>query len=211
MAERDIAYLLNAKAPYFAEIERRYGAYTAEEVTAEFREGLEDFFSGHGHFPEAVAMHAEENILPIGLLYLSLKKRTDPDSAYALVRDVMEQNCRRERERIQQRIREAGTAEFFREWEENCRSAYGAENGFSCVFHRATEEEVRLEVRKCLYLEMLEEMGCPELTRIFCDSDWFEMGDLEEVTFERKGTIAYGSEECDFLLKVREEGEEKQR
>ena len=200
---RDTEYCINNKAPYFEEIERRLGEEMAESIKAECRYSLDGFFEKHGHFEEAKAIHAEENILPIGYIYLALKKRIGSE-AYGLVRDVMRNNCLRTRDALNREIEEKGTAQFFADWEKGCRESFGKENGYTCDFHKAGENGVSLEVYHCLYYEMLTEMGCPEVTRIFCDSDDFEMGDLEKVVFRRNGTLAYGNSMCDFKLMTRE-------
>ena len=201
---RDTDYCIDNKHPYFEAIRERYGEKFAEAIELECRGSLNRYFGEHGHLPEAKAMHAEENILPIGFIYLALKERIGT-AAYDLVREVMRGNCLKVKEANDREIERIGREQFFRNWEKTCRESFGEENGYRCVFHEATENEVRLEVMHCLYLEMLTEMGCPEVAKIFCDSDDFEMGDLAEVVFERKGTLAYGRDMCDFCLRKREQ------
>jgi hypothetical protein len=47
----------------------------------------------------------------------------------------------------------------------------------------------------------MTELGCPELTKIFCENDERVYGNLPGLKFERTGTLGKGAKRCDFYLR----------
>lgn len=58
-----------------------------------------------------------------------------------------------------------------------------------------------MDVISCPYNNYFTELGCPELTKIFCESDNRIYGVLTGVIFERAGTIGMGAKRCDFYIR----------
>lgn len=58
------------------------------------------------------------------------------------------------------------------------------------------------DTTRCLYLETLNAYGAPELTPAFCNvDDVLGAVMFPEVIFERSGTLARGSDRCDFCYR----------
>lgn len=53
-------------------------------------------------------------------------------------------------------------------------------------------------IRKCLWHTACAEYGCPELCRLFCDSDDVTYGGLKKLGFTRTKTLGHGDDCCDF-------------
>lgn len=53
-------------------------------------------------------------------------------------------------------------------------------------------------MKKCLWHTACAENGCAELCRLFCDVDDVTYGGLSKLRFERKSTLGYGADCCDF-------------
>ena len=53
-------------------------------------------------------------------------------------------------------------------------------------------------IKKCLWHTACAEHGCPELCRLFCDSDNVTYGGLRKLGFTRTKTLGYGGDCCDF-------------
>ena len=51
------------------------------------------------------------------------------------------------------------------------------------------------------FCRYLTELGCPEITKIFCENDERIYGNLPGLKFERKGTLGKGAEKCDFCIR----------
>ncbi|HOF00627.1 MAG TPA: L-2-amino-thiazoline-4-carboxylic acid hydrolase [Spirochaetota bacterium] len=60
------------------------------------------------------------------------------------------------------------------------------------------KESLVFDITKCLYKDLCDFYKCPELCMMFCDGDWLAFGDMEKLKFERKYTLGYGDELCDF-------------
>lgn len=61
-------------------------------------------------------------------------------------------------------------------------------------------------MKRCIVSDFMEEAGTPELTRIFCDSDFeFLPKTFPELEFSRgdspENTLGYGKDRCEFLFK----------
>lgn len=59
---------------------------------------------------------------------------------------------------------------------------------------------VRYNITKCLWYDACKENDCPELCKIFCDTDNVIYGSMKKVKFMRKGTLGIGNECCDFCF-----------
>ena len=55
-----------------------------------------------------------------------------------------------------------------------------------------------ITINKCLWHTACTENGCPELCRLFCDSDNVTYGGLKKLGFTRTNTLGYGGSCCDF-------------
>ena len=56
------------------------------------------------------------------------------------------------------------------------------------------------DITKCLYKDLCDFYKCPELCTMFCDGDWVVFGDMIKMKFERKYTLGYGDDVCDFTF-----------
>ena len=61
--------------------------------------------------------------------------------------------------------------------------------------------EYRMDIVSCPYWRYMTDLGCPELTKIFCDNDERVYGNLPGLKFERTGTLGKGAKRCDFYLR----------
>ena len=60
-------------------------------------------------------------------------------------------------------------------------------------------KEIHFDIVCCIYKEMCEKYHCPELCRVFCQSDITAFaGYRPKIRFERSGTIGEGANCCDF-------------
>ena len=84
---------------------------------------------------------------------------------------------------------------------ERAKKLFGAGNGFQNVFYPKKKGEYRMDITSCPYCRTFTELGCPELTKIFCENDERIYGRLPGLKFERTGTLGKGAERCDFCLR----------
>ena len=71
--------------------------------------------------------------------------------------------------------------------------------GWETEWVRCDGEEIHFNLRRCIYVEMTTELGCPELCPVFCKNDDVAFSGYEpKIYFHRSGTLANGDECCDF-------------
>ena len=90
---------------------------------------------------------------------------------------------------------------FIRFWNPMTKKIFGPGNGFKNIFYPKKKGEYRMDVISCPYYRYFGELGCPELTKIYCENDERIYGNLPGITFMRMGTLGKGAERCDFLLR----------
>ena len=80
---------------------------------------------------------------------------------------------------------------------------FGKKGGFENRFVFYNGREAGFDIISCPYCKYLAELGCPELTANFCNSDLYAYGDLSEIEFSRTQTLGTGGEKCDFVMRRR--------
>ena len=57
-----------------------------------------------------------------------------------------------------------------------------------------------MDILKCPYCKYCLELGCPELTPLFCENDDYVYGNVSGLRFTRTQTLGKGGDRCDFLM-----------
>ena len=57
---------------------------------------------------------------------------------------------------------------------------------------------LKMDMTACPYCRFATLFGCPELTPVFCESDFATYGDLPGIRFLRTQTLGTGGDRCDF-------------
>jgi len=90
---------------------------------------------------------------------------------------------------------------FVRVWDPLTRKIFGSSCGFKNTFYPKEKGAYRMDVTVCPYFRYFTELGCPELTKIFCENDERIYGNLPGIEFTRTGTLGKGAERCDFYIR----------
>lgn len=90
---------------------------------------------------------------------------------------------------------------FVRMWDPLTKRLFGKSRGFQNRFYPKRKDEYGMDVLACPYFRYFTELGCPELTGIFCDNDERTFGSLPGLAFERTGTLGKGADRCDFCIR----------
>lgn len=81
-------------------------------------------------------------------------------------------------------------------------------SAWSAEVTRNAPSQFSFAVHRCLWYDTCLRCGCPELCRIFCDSDREIYGEISKVRFCRTQTLGTGGTVCDFTFcKVHPESE----
>lgn len=82
-------------------------------------------------------------------------------------------------------------------------------SAWSAQVTRNAQGQFGFAVHRCLWKDTCLTCGCPELCRIFCDSDKEIYGKLSKVRFSRTQTLGTGGMICDFTFCKVHPGSEK--
>ena len=73
------------------------------------------------------------------------------------------------------------------------------EEGWQTEWVRCDKKEIHFNLHRCIYWDLTNRYGCPELCCVYCENDTISFsGLLSKIKFERVGTLGVGSSYCDF-------------
>lgn len=73
------------------------------------------------------------------------------------------------------------------------------DEGWQTEWVRRDGREIHFNLRRCLYWELTQAHGCPELCCVYCEKDEISFsGLMPGIRFERSGTLGNGADCCDF-------------
>ena len=59
--------------------------------------------------------------------------------------------------------------------------------------------EIHFDMTRCIYKDICDAEGCPELCAVFCENDDIAFsGLMPKIRFEREGTLGKNADCCDF-------------
>ncbi len=203
MAERKTAeQIMKKKAVIRAEIERQLPKDQADALWRQATERLAAIMARYADLPEGLRPHTDARIFPSAAIYLTAKERVGEKAARGFIEDAAVKLTGRYAKKLAGLMRVPGMPSLFiRIWDPLTRKVFGPNNGFQNRFYPKVKGEYRMDILACPYCRYFTELGCPELTRIFCENDERMYGNLPGLVFERKGTIGKGANRCDFCIR----------
>lgn len=147
-------------------------------------------------------IHTDSRILPSAAIYLTVKEAVGPEKAYQIIEDAAVRGCAEIEKKLQRLMKLPGMQSLFiKAWDPMTKKLFASGSGFQNVFYPKKKGEYRMDVTSCPYCRTFTELGCPELTKIFCENDERIYGRLPGLRFERTGTLGKGAERCDFCIR----------
>ena len=71
--------------------------------------------------------------------------------------------------------------------------------GWDTEWIRCDGKEIHFDMTRCIYKDICDAEGCPELCAVFCENDDIAFsGLMPEIRFERTGTLGKNADRCDF-------------
>ena len=193
--------IMRKKAVIRAELDKAVPKAQSDALWREATARLDGYLTRYGSLPKGMRIHTDSRILPSAAIYLTVKDAVGREKAYRVIEDAAVRGCAEIEKKLIRLMRLPGMKGLFlRAWDPMTRKLFGAGNGFSNVFYPRRKGEYRMDVTSCPYCRYLTELGCPELTKIFCENDERIYGRLPGLKFERTGTLGKGAERCDFRL-----------
>lgn len=163
---------------------------------------LDEYLQRYSDLPKGVHLHTDNKILPMAAVYLTVKEAVDPGTTYKIVENAAIRKCKGIEETLRRLMKLPGMRSLFiKIWDPLTQKVFGQSSGFQNTFYPKRKGEYRMDVIACPYSRYLTELGCPELTKIFCENDERIYGNLPGIRFERTGTIGKGADRCDFCIR----------
>ncbi len=148
-----------------------------------------------------VRTHTDTYIFPSAAIYLTAKEAVGRDTALAIIEDPAARMSESVGRKLAALMRVPGMkGTFVRLWDPLVKKVFGTKSGFTNRFYPKKKGEYRMDILSCPYCRYFTELGCPELTRIYCENDERLYGSLPGLRFARSGTLGKGSDRCDFYL-----------
>ena len=73
------------------------------------------------------------------------------------------------------------------------------DDGWQTEWVRCDGKEIHFNLHRCIYWDLTNQHGCPELCCVYCENDAISFsGLLPKIRFERGGTLGNGAPFCDF-------------
>ncbi len=199
---KSAAQIMKKKAAMRALLEKRLPKEEADALWRRATERLSAILSEHADLPRAMRFHTESRIFPAAAVYLTAKERLGDEAAFGIVEDAAIELTDRLGKKLARMMRLPGMRSLFiRVWDPLVRRVFGPDNGFRNAFYPKRKGEYRMDVLACPYCRYFTELGCPELTRIYCENDERTYGNLPGIAFERTGTLGKGADRCDFRIR----------
>ncbi len=194
--------ILESKTFLKNEIEKEIPGNKTARVWQKSKEKLDAIFTSYGELPKGIAAHTDSFIFPSAAIYLSLKEEA-PDKAFEIMKNSMKEKSMKTGESLAKMTRIPGFKKFFlKMWDSLSRKMFGETAGFKNIFYDCPKGEFRMDITQCPYNKYLTELGCPELTQLFCDNDVYTYGNLPGLKFTRTKTLGTGGDCCDFKMEI---------
>lgn len=185
-----------------AEIDRVLPEEQSNQLWSKATARLEQLLREYAGLPKGVHAHTDGFILPSAAIYLTAKEYMPETQAYAAVENAAIAYTTRVGRMLARLLKPPFMQDLFiRVWDPMTVKKFGQNSGFQNRFYPKKKGEYRMDVLACPYCRYFTELGCFELTKIFCDNDERGYGNLPGLIFERKGTLGKGAECCDFCIR----------
>ena len=203
MADRKTAeQIMKKKAVIRAEIEKRLPKEQADALWRQATQRLASIMARYADLPRGMRPHTDMRVFPSAAIYLTAKERLGEREAFGVIEGAAVELTAGLSKKLAGLMRLPGMRGLFiRIWDPMTRKIFGPENGFKNRFYPKVKGEYRMDILACPYCRYFTELGCPELTRIFCENDERMYGNLPGLAFERKGTLGKGADRCDFCIR----------
>ena len=194
--------IIKKKSKYKAEMDKLLPKTQSDALWQKATMRLSEYLDRYNTLPKAVHIHTDSRILPTAAIYLTAKDTIGQEKAYKMIEDAAIQGCTDIEKKLANLMKLPGMKSLFvKIWDPMTKRLFGAGNGFQNVFYPKQKGEYRMDVLSCPYCRYLTELGCPELTKIFCENDERIYGNLPGLIFERTGTLGKGADRCDFCIR----------
>ena len=148
----------------------------------------------------AIQEHLRRNLFPAMAFYQTLREREiSQEKALEYVRRETRRAAESKRERMRKLAGFPFTYRLYRMTVKRYMKKFFPEEGWRTEWVRRDGQEIHFNLHRCIYWDLTNAHGCPELCRVYCENDDIVFsGLLPKIRFERSGTLGGGAQYCDF-------------
>ena len=193
--------ILRKKKVYKAEMNKIMPVEQSDVLWQKATGKLDSIIKQYGSLPKGVKMHTDK-IFPAAAIYLTAKDAVGGEKAYHIIENTAVLGCANIEKKLQKLMKVPGMRSLFvAAWDPLTKKLFGSYSGFQNRFYPRKKGEYRMDIVACPYNRYFTELGCPELTRVFCENDERTYGNLPGLQFVRTGTLGKGADCCDFYIR----------
>ena len=171
--------ILQKKTVYKNEMDKIMPVEQSDVLWKKAAGKLDSIMEQYGLLPKGVKMHTDK-IFPAAAVYLTVKDAVGGEKAYHIIENAAVIGCADIEKKLQKLMKVPG---------------------MRSLFVAKKKGEYRMDIVSCPYNRYFTELGCPELTKIFCENDDRTYGNLPGLKFVRTGTLGKGADRCDFYIR----------
>ena len=183
---------------------KQFSKKECKEIRAEAERRYEELDRENRDRPKALKRHTDMCMFPSIAVYESLVKHgMERETAIDLISAVFYGFSKTAFRFVSLRLHLFGgyhryPAAFVR----NSMKSFSPASGFVYRMPEQTDPAAaRFDIVQCPYHDMCCKYNCPELNRVFCDSDEAKYSHLHpKLAWKRNGTLGSGADCCDFLI-----------
>ena len=164
--------ILDSKKEYRAELVKLLSEDEVEKLWHKAASRLNSMLEKYESLPKGVHAHTDDKIFPAAAMYITAKEFMTEEQAFAVIENAAIAICEKGRKSVSKMVRMPfGATMFIKMWDPMTKNNFGSKSGFKNKFYPKEKGAYRMDVLECPYRRYLTELGCPELTRIFCEND----------------------------------------
>ena len=149
---------------------------------------------------DSIRKHMQKNIFPVMAYYLVLQENGyAKEKAYEMTLKETQKMAAMGREQNKKMTKLPFTYQIFKMFCKKVMKKAYPPVGWETEWIRFDGQEIHLDLKTCLYVDVTTQHGCPELCTVFCKNDTTSFEGLApKIRFERQSTLAEGGKYCDF-------------
>lgn len=196
---------MDYKSTYFAFLQedciREFGQYDGTKIYNQACECLTSMLKNADYRNnKGIKEHIVKSMFPIIAYYLTLKERGySKEDAYDLTLKVSQKMAFILKAKNETLAKLPFAYKIFKFFSKIVMKKEYPVEGWITEWVKFNNDEIHINFKSCLYVELTTQYGCPELCTVFCKNDTVTFSGFEpKIHFIRNGTIAEGASCCDF-------------
>lgn len=150
----------------------------------------------------AIQEHLLSNLFPPLAYYQTLRAEgISQKDALALVEQETQKTALQKKAAMESMTKLPFTYGIYRLFVKKFMAKNFPTEGWEIQWLECSGKAIRFHLSKCLYWDVCQQQGCPELCQVYCKNDNIAFsGLLPKIQFQRSQTLGMGGKFCDFCF-----------